>query len=101
MTLVSTEKTDRSSVPALIGGAGFAVAAAVMLYGFSIAVIDGPKMRSAYESQIAREIATEDRAFCEKFGMSMGTTLYLTCVSELMQIRRLHEERLSREFSLL
>lgn len=84
----------------LIGIAIVAIIGAV-LWIVVYAVINGPKMRAMAESQKAEEIAQENRAFCAKLGMNLGTPEFATCANVLEQIRRLEEERFNRDSGIL
>jgi hypothetical protein len=53
----------------------------------------GQKMRAIEEDQLRQTIAEEDRAFCEKFGMSAGTTQFSGCVQQLGIIRQKQADR--------
>jgi hypothetical protein len=64
-----------------------------MAYGLYKAYDLGQTMRAAAQARAEEAIASEDRAFCEKFGMSVGSATYLSCCRELSFIRQKQTER--------
>jgi hypothetical protein len=54
-----------------------------------------PQVRAATEQQLAAEIAEENRAYCEKWGMRAGTREHAKCTLELDEIRTRHSKRLA------
>ena len=53
----------------------------------------GARDRDAARERISAEIGMESRAFCEKFGMPVGTEQHLQCVLELDKIRANQDRR--------
>src|SRR5262249_10885282 len=51
--------------------------------------------RAAAEQQLAAEIAEENRAYCEKWGMRAGTREHSMCTLDLDEIRARHSKRLA------
>src|SRR5438093_467162 len=57
-----------------------AVGAAVMIH-------NAPQVGAAAAGQRAAEIADENRAYCEKWGMPAGTRAHVRCTLDLDEIR--------------
>jgi len=72
----------------------FVLFVALMAIGLWAALIEGPSMRAAAQARFDREIAAENLAFCEKFGMRSGTSEFLACARELAIVR---ERQVSRD----
>jgi hypothetical protein len=53
----------------------------------------GARDRDAAREQMLEEIRIESQAFCEKFGMPVGTEQHLQCVLELKKIRANEDQR--------
>jgi len=53
-----------------------------------------PEIRAGIESQRILEIASENRLYCEKWGMHEGTQSYLQCTLDLQRIRANVERRI-------
>jgi hypothetical protein len=51
------------------------------------------QVRAQAEQQQAAEIAAENRALCEKWGMRAGTREHVTCTLDLDEIRARHAKR--------
>lgn len=68
-------------------------AAAVVIGG---ALLYGPAVRVSLERQWAAEIERENDEICDSLGMTSASSRP-TCAEVLARVRRLHEERLSRE----
>ncbi len=64
-----------------------------MAYGLYKAYDLGQTTRAIAQARADEAIANEDRAFCEKFGMSAGSVTYVSCCRELSFIRRKQTER--------
>jgi len=54
-----------------------------------------PQVRAATEQQLATEIAEENRAYCEKWGMRAGTREHVACTLDLDEIRASQAKRLA------
>jgi hypothetical protein len=54
-------------------------------------------MRAAAEAQRARVVEQENKTFCSKFGIGPETAGYAECAADLMEIRRLHEQRVTSD----
>jgi hypothetical protein len=67
-----------------------AVLGAGVLYGL---FLYGQRMRAIAEDQLQQTIADEDRAFCEKFGMRVGTPQFIACSQEIGIIRQKQIDR--------
>jgi hypothetical protein len=52
------------------------------------------EIRAGIESQRILEIASENRLYCEKWGMREGTESYLQCALDLQRIRANVERRI-------
>lgn len=55
------------------------------------------RAHAAAEALIAEEIAQEDRSFCGNFGMPPGTASHAACAKSLMNIRKRHHARMTRD----
>jgi hypothetical protein len=77
---------------------GFVVFAAVLCYVLASAFSNGSEARAKAESQKAAEIEQENSAFCNKFGMGPGSSVFAACWDDLMAIRQRERERHSKEF---
>jgi hypothetical protein len=53
----------------------------------------GIRDRDAARERMLEEIRMESQAFCEKFGMPVGTERHLQCVFELGKIRANEDQR--------
>jgi len=69
-------------------------AAGTLLYLVAVA---GPAARALAEQHRLEEIAAENRAFCEQFGMPPGSAEHLQCAEALMEIRAKHDMRRAEE----
>jgi hypothetical protein len=58
-------------------------------------VHDAPQARAAAERQVAAEVAAENRAYCEKWGMRAGTREHVICTLDLDEIRARQAKRLA------
>jgi hypothetical protein len=67
--------------------------AAMVAYGLTAAFVTGPAMRVAAQQQLAQTIADENRAFCEKFGMQVGSSEFAACSQELAIVRQKQTDR--------
>jgi hypothetical protein len=54
-----------------------------------------PQVRAEAEQQLATEIAAENRAYCEKWGMPAGTRAHALCTLDLDQMRARQAKRLA------
>jgi len=54
-----------------------------------------PQARAAAEQQQAAEVAAENSAYCEKWGMRAGTREHVTCTLDLDEIRARQAKRLA------
>jgi hypothetical protein len=66
---------------------------AAMAFGLYEATEVGRTMRAAAQDQVERTVATEDRAFCDRFGMRPGDNDYADCCRQLSIIRRNQTDR--------
>jgi hypothetical protein len=67
--------------------------AVMVAYGLSAIFFTGPAMREVAQRQLAQRIADEDRAFCEKFGMRVGSSEFAACSQELAIVRQKQADR--------
>jgi putative hemolysin len=58
-------------------------------------VQQAPQVRAAAEQQQAAEIAAENSAYCEKWGMRAGTREQVICTLDLDEIRARQAKRLA------
>lgn len=56
-------------------------------------VVNGPQLRAAADAAQANEIAQENRAFGNAFGVGSNTARFAECGAALMDIRNRHAER--------
>lgn len=76
----------------------FALLVAVLLaVGLYTAFVTGPAMRAVAQENLDRTLADENRAFCEKFGMRVGTSEFAACSQELTVIRKTQADRDSED----
>ena len=61
------------------------------------AAANGPVLWSVAQHHKAEMIQQEDRMFCEKFSMPVGSESFPTCVAHLSEVRRLHGDRVAAE----
>ena len=54
-----------------------------------------PEVRAATERQLATEIAQENSAYCEKWGMQAGTRQHVICTLDLDEMRARQAKRLA------
>ena len=72
----------------------FAACIVVLLgFGAYAAFVAGPAMRADANIQLDREIAAENVAFCEKFGMRAGTSDFAACSQQLTVVRQKQADR--------
>lgn len=69
------------------------VCAGLVVIGLYVALVSAPALRVAARAELQQAIAAETRAFCEKFGMSVGTPEYSACSQELAIVRRKQADR--------
>jgi hypothetical protein len=62
-------------------------------FGIYTVLITGPGARASADQNLQRTIAEENRTFCEKFGMRIGTDEFAACGMELMIIRQNQQKR--------
>jgi Mn2+/Fe2+ NRAMP family transporter len=67
--------------------------AVMVAYGLTAAFVTGPAMREAAQQQLAQKIADENRAFCERFGMQVGSSEFAVCSQELAIVRQKQTDR--------
>ena len=85
-----TPSSARVQLPAF----GYWLLLAVLTaFGLHALFFSGPAMRAAAQEQLDRTIATEDREFCEMFGMRSGSATFTTCSNELAIIRKKQVDR--------
>lgn len=88
MTLTRTHSTASAvHISASQFAYGLAVAAMVAASLYA-ALVSGPALRVAARAELQQAIAAENRAFCEKFGMPLGTSAFSACSQELAIIRQ-------------
>lgn len=64
-----------------------------MALGLYAIFVTGPAMRAVAQANLERTLADENRAFCEKFGMRVGTSEFVACSQELTVIRTKQTDR--------
>jgi hypothetical protein len=65
----------------------------LMAFGLYAIFVTGPAMRAVAQANLDRALADENRAFCEKFGMRVGTSEFVACSQELTVIRTKQTDR--------
>lgn len=65
----------------------------LMAFGLYAIFVTGPAMRAVAQQNLDRTLASENRAFCEKFGMGVGTSEFVACSHELTVIREKQTDR--------
>ena len=86
----NTPSPDRFPLPVL----GYSLLVAVLVAcGLHALFISGPAMRAAAHELVERSIADEDRGFCEKFSMRLGSAEFTACSRELAIIRQKQVDR--------
>jgi len=72
----------------------FALLILVMVaIGLYAIFVTGPATRTIAQENLDRTLADENRAFCEKFGMRVGTREFVACGQELSVIRKNQADR--------
>jgi hypothetical protein len=61
--------------------------------GLYAVFVTGPDMRAAAQKQLAQTTLNENLAFCEKFGMRVGSSEFALCSQELTIVRQKQAER--------
>ena len=67
--------------------------AAMAACGLYAIFVTGPSMRAAAQQQLAQTTSDENLAFCEKFGMRVGSSGFALCSQELAIVRQKQAER--------
>jgi len=60
-------------------------------------LVNGPAIRAAANSYTAEQIQQENTAFCQRLGIPRGTEAFATCASVLADVRKRHEDRVTRD----
>jgi hypothetical protein len=69
------------------------VSAGLVAIGLYVALVSAPAVRAAARAELQQAVTAETRAFCEKFGMSVGTAEFSACSQELAIVRRKQSDR--------
>lgn len=75
----------------LVGAVALGVSAMISV------LLNGSDAKAAFERRTAAEIAQENQAICVRLGLGAGTAAGVTCVREINEVRRLHDERRARD----
>ena len=67
--------------------------AAMAACGLYAIFVTGPEMRAAAQQQLVQTTLDENLAFCEKFGMRVGSSEFALCSQELTIVRQKQAER--------
>jgi hypothetical protein len=67
--------------------------AAMMAGGLYEVLVTGPAMRAAAQQQLTQTTLDENRAFCEKLGMRLGSGEFALCSQELAIVRQKQTRR--------
>ena len=65
----------------------------LVAFGLYAIFVTGPAMRAVAQANVENTLSEENRAFCEKFGMHVGTSQFVACSQELMAIRKNQTDR--------
>ena len=65
----------------------FLATCAVLASGALVMMQRAPQVRSDTQQQLATELAAENRAYCEKWGMRPRTREHVACTLDLDEIR--------------
>src|SRR6185312_10909420 len=72
----------------------FAMIVAVMAAGGLYAIlIEGPARRAAAQQKLAQTISDENRAFCQKLGITVESSEFALCSQELAIVRKRQTDR--------
>jgi hypothetical protein len=70
-----------------------AIAVLLLALGLYAVFVAAPASRALGQEQLARTIADENRAVCEKFGMHAGTSQFDDCAQALAAVRQKQMDR--------
>lgn len=59
--------------------------------------VSGPPARRLAQQASEEQMAAENSAFCERFGMRRSSPEYVECLIELDNLRRAHDQRRAQE----
>jgi hypothetical protein len=87
---------DREKIALLIVGI------VVIVIGVGLVFIEhrSAPIRAAAAQALTAELAAENKAFCEKYGMRAGTQAHTSCVADLQAIRDSQAERINRDHQI-
>ncbi len=90
-----TQLSTGSNVNPLTGSrVPFAILIVILMaLGLYAIFVTGPAMRAVAQENLDRTLADENRAFCAKFGMGVGTSEFVACSQELTVIRKNQADR--------
>ena len=97
---IETESTTFEGNPARRKNrlaAGFAAAVALGAGATYLLISKGIELRAAANLQRATEIANENRAICDKWGMRQAVVDFATCAKDLDDVRARHEQRINAD----
>ncbi len=63
------------------------------VFGLYAILVTGPAMRAVAQTNLDSTLANENRAFCEKFGMRVGSSEFVACGEALADIRKKQTDR--------
>jgi hypothetical protein len=69
------------------------IVAAMAAGGLYAILIEGPAMRAAAQQKLAQTILDENRAFCEKLGITVESSEFALCSQELAIVRKRQTDR--------
>jgi hypothetical protein len=95
-SVVRLSDAQWSAKKVLSWSAGAAYIGALVIVMIYVA-INAPAMREATERYKAEQIDQDNTAFCQRFGMAGGTDAFAACASALGEVRKRHEERITRD----
>ena len=78
------------------------VGIALVLIGAGLVFIEhrSAPIRAAAAQALAAELTAESKAFCEKYGIRLGTPAHTSCVADVQAIRDNQAERLNRDHQI-
>ncbi len=88
--------TRLPGISAMLGPFLVASVFTAAMVGIGGALLYGPAIRATLERHWAEEIESENGEICPSLGMTSPTG-QTTCAEALARVRRLHEDRLSRD----
>jgi hypothetical protein len=96
MSIPTIQRTRQNRWPQVVSGVlrmAFWAVCGVLAVAAIIMIQRAPAVRAEIERQQTAEIAAENRAYCEKWGMRAGTREHVACALDLDELRARHAKR--------